>query len=69
MKRVRLGDWPTVRATVNPRTLEALEQMAEERALPLSALVREALDRAVRPEVFALGSSTLADNKLKTVRS
>jgi hypothetical protein len=59
MKEIRVGDWPTVRVTVNPRTLEALEAEAEERALPLSATVREALDRAARPAPFVLGSSTL----------
>ena len=35
-----------VRVTVNPRTLEAIEAQAEERALPVAAVVREALDRA-----------------------
>jgi hypothetical protein len=47
--RTRISEWPTVRVTVNPTTFEALESEAEERALPVSALVREALDRAVRP--------------------
>jgi hypothetical protein len=49
MKKTRISEWPKVRVTVNPRTLEALETEAEERALPVSAIVREALDRAVRP--------------------
>jgi hypothetical protein len=50
MKRAtRVSEFPTIRVAVNPRTLEALEAEAEERALPLSAIVREALDRAVRP--------------------
>jgi hypothetical protein len=47
MKRTRVSDFPTIRVAVHPRTLEALE--AEERALPVSAIVREALDRAVFP--------------------
>jgi hypothetical protein len=47
--RTRISDFPTIRVSVNPRTLEALEAEAEERALPVSAIVREALDRAVRP--------------------
>jgi hypothetical protein len=50
MKRTtRVSDFPTIRVAVNPRTLEALEAEAEERALPVSAIVREALDRAVLP--------------------
>jgi hypothetical protein len=47
--RARISEFPTIRVAVNPRTLEALQEEAEERALPLSAIVREALDRAVRP--------------------
>jgi hypothetical protein len=50
MKRTtRISEFPTIRVAVHPRTLEALTAEAEERALPLSAVVREALDRAVRP--------------------
>jgi len=50
MKRTtRVSEFPTIRVAVHPRTLEALSAEAEERALPLSAIVREALDRAVRP--------------------
>jgi hypothetical protein len=49
MKRTRVSDFPTIRVAVHPRTLEALEAEAEERALPVSAIVREALDRAVFP--------------------
>jgi DNA-binding GntR family transcriptional regulator len=45
--RTRVSDFPTIRVAVNPRTLEALEAEAEERALSVSAIVREALDRAV----------------------
>jgi Ribbon-helix-helix protein, copG family len=48
MKRVRISEWPAVHVNVNPRTLEALEDEAEERGLSVSALVREALDRSVR---------------------
>jgi hypothetical protein len=47
--RTRISEFPTIRVAVSPRTLEALEEEAEQRALPLSAIVREALDRAVRP--------------------
>jgi hypothetical protein len=47
--RTRVSEFPTIRVAVSPRTLEALSAEAEERALPLSAIVREALDRAVRP--------------------
>jgi hypothetical protein len=49
MKKTRVSEFPTIRVAVHPRTLEALEAEAEERALPVSAIVREALDRAVRP--------------------
>lgn len=50
MKRTRITEWPTVRTTVNPRTLEALQAEAEERALSVAAVIREALDRAyLRP--------------------
>jgi hypothetical protein len=49
MKRARISEFPKIRVAVSPRTLEALEAEAVERALPLSAVVREALDRAVRP--------------------
>ena len=47
--RTRVSEFPEIRVAVNPRTLEALKDEAEERALPLSAVVRQALDRAVRP--------------------
>ena len=47
--RTRVSEFPTIRVAVHPRTLEALTAEAEERSLPLSAVVRETLDRAVRP--------------------
>jgi hypothetical protein len=47
--RTRVSEFPEIRVAVNPRTLEALKAEADERALPLSAIVRETLDRAVRP--------------------
>ena len=49
MKKTRVSDFPTIRVSVHPRTLEALTAEAEERSLPVSAIVREALDRAVLP--------------------
>jgi hypothetical protein len=49
MNRTRVTEWPKVRLTVNPATLEALEVEAEARALPVSAVIRETLDRAYRP--------------------
>jgi hypothetical protein len=51
MKRTRIGDWPTVRVPVHPRTLEAIERTAEQRALSVSAIIREASTRrtALRP--------------------
>jgi hypothetical protein len=48
--RTRVSDFPTIKVAVPPSVLEALQDEAEERALPLSAVVREALDRAVRPQ-------------------
>jgi hypothetical protein len=50
MKRTRISEWPRVRLTVNPRTLERIQARAEERALPVAAVIREALDRAYRTE-------------------
>lgn len=47
--RTRLSEYPTIKVAVNPRTLEALEDEAEERGLSVSAVVRMALDRAVSP--------------------
>ena len=48
-RTTRISEYPTIRVAVHPRTLEALSAEAVERSLPLSAIVREALDRAVRP--------------------
>jgi hypothetical protein len=45
--RTKVSEFPTLKVAVHPRTLEALEAQAEERALPVSAIVREALDRAM----------------------
>jgi Ribbon-helix-helix protein, copG family len=45
MKRRRISDWPEIRVNVNPRTLERIEAQAEQRALPMSVVIREALDR------------------------
>jgi hypothetical protein len=47
--RTRLSEYPTIKVAVSPRTLEALNDEAEERGLSLSAVVRMALDRAVSP--------------------
>jgi hypothetical protein len=51
MKRKTLvSQWPSIRVTVNPRTLERIEDTAERRSLSVAAIVREALDRAYRTE-------------------
>jgi hypothetical protein len=50
MKRTLISQWPSIRVTVNPRTLERIEDTAERRSLSVAALVREALDRAYRAE-------------------
>jgi Ribbon-helix-helix protein, copG family len=73
MKRTLISQWPSIRVTVNPRTLERIEARAEERALSVSAVVREALDQMYQPnkplrerEELALGSSQLGSGKLGT---
>jgi hypothetical protein len=45
MKRTRISEWPSVRVTLNPRTLERIAAQAEQRALSVAALVREAVER------------------------
>lgn len=52
MKKTRISDWPAVQVNVNPATLERIEDYAERRALSVSAVIREALDRAYRPEAL-----------------
>jgi hypothetical protein len=53
MKRAtRITEWPAVRVNVDPRTLERIELYAERRALSVSAVIREALDRTYRPEAL-----------------
>jgi hypothetical protein len=52
MKRARISEWPAVRVNVDPRTLERIEKYADRRALSVSAVIREALDRAYRPEAL-----------------
>jgi hypothetical protein len=69
MKRTRISEWPKVRVTVDPRTLERIEDVAERRALSVAAVVREALDQVYAPhreleERFALGSSPLGNARL-----
>jgi hypothetical protein len=50
LKRTRITDWPVVQVNVNPQTLEVMERQAEQRALSVSAVIREALDAAYRQE-------------------
>jgi hypothetical protein len=45
MKRTLISQWPSIRVTVNPRTLDRIEEAAERRSLSKAAVVREALDR------------------------
>jgi hypothetical protein len=59
MKRARVSEFPKIRVAVNPRTLEALRVEAEDRALPVSAVIREALDRAYRPAAPKSGPDEL----------
>lgn len=49
MRKTRVTEWRSLRVTVSPSVLKALEAEAEERAVPLSIVVREILDRAVKP--------------------
>jgi hypothetical protein len=49
MRKTRVTAWRSLRVTVAPTVLEALEAEAEERAVPVSIVVREILDRAVKP--------------------
>jgi hypothetical protein len=51
-QRTKITDWPEVRANLNPQTLERIEDAAEQRALSVAALIREALDRAYRSKVL-----------------
>jgi hypothetical protein len=50
MKRTLISQWPSIRVTVNPRTLDRIEEAAERRSLSVAAVVREALDRVYRTE-------------------
>jgi len=50
MKRTRVTAWPAVQVNLNPRTFERIEAQAEQRALSVSAVIREALDRVYRTE-------------------
>jgi hypothetical protein len=71
VKHTRISEWPRVRVTVNPRTLERIQARAEARALPVAAVVREALDQMYQPdkplrapEELTLGSSQLGSGIL-----
>jgi len=55
MKRTRISEWPKVRVTVNPRTLQRIEAEAEQRSLSVAAVVREALEDSFRP-LYEFGS-------------
>ena len=52
MKKTRVSERPAVRVNVDPRTLERIEAPADRRALSVSAVIREALDRIYRPEAL-----------------
>jgi hypothetical protein len=52
MKKTRVTEWPAVRVNVDPRTLARIEASADRRALSVSAVIREALDRVYRPEAL-----------------
>jgi Ribbon-helix-helix protein, copG family len=46
MKSTRVSEWPKVHVNVSPATLARIERMADQRALSVAAVIREALDRA-----------------------
>ena len=48
MRKTRISEWPEVRAFVHPDTKANLQAHAEDRALDVADLVREALDKAYR---------------------
>jgi hypothetical protein len=52
VKRTQVTEWPAVRVTVNPETMERIEAYADRRAVSVSAVIREALDRVYRPEAL-----------------
>ena len=60
MKRTRISEWPAVKVNLNPATLEVIEERAEERALSVAALVREAVDRAYGPKMRTLSELSKA---------
>jgi Ribbon-helix-helix protein, copG family len=45
MKQTRVSAWPKVHVNVSPATLTRIERLADQRALSVAALIREALDR------------------------
>jgi predicted DNA-binding protein len=50
MKTVYLSQYPALNVRVKPETLERITAAAEARSLTVSAIVREALDRAFQGE-------------------
>jgi predicted DNA-binding protein len=48
MKQTYISQWPALSVRIPPEVLDRLSRQAEERALPVSAIVREVL-RAYRP--------------------
>lgn len=66
MKRTRISEWPRVRVSVNPQTLERVSTAADLRGLSVSAVIREALDQAYKSNEapFRLGMSPFGSDKL-----
>jgi predicted HicB family RNase H-like nuclease len=47
--RQKMSQWPAVFVRVRPEVFDRIEAQAEERALSVSAVIRETLDRAHKP--------------------
>jgi hypothetical protein len=48
--RQKMSQWPAVFVRVSPEVYNRIEVQAEQRALPMSAVIREALDAAYRTD-------------------
>jgi hypothetical protein len=45
MERTKVTEWPSVETTVNPATYERMAELHNERGVPITQLVRAALDK------------------------
>ena len=63
MKRVRVSDWPLFNVRVNPRTMEAIKEEANERAIPVSIVMWRPLTAPTAQSLlrFAKGGDVNSD--------